>query len=814
MQAHTLPAELRRHTLLVVDDHPVNVMVLYKALSNDYRVLKASNGAEALQICRTQRPDLVLLDVMMPDMDGFEVCRQLKSEPSTRDIPVIFVTAHNDSSNESMGLQLGAVDYIFKPVNIAVVRARVSTHLRLAHTSTLLSATLEASSNGILVINLTGGISSMNHAFVRMWRLPESLQSETSLSAVYAFMDSQMGPSTVFADEVEPFEQTIKPTVFIERMELELLGDRYLELEATPLRINGNQRGQVLIFNEVTERRRAAREMVILNESLEWRIRERTQELEVATELALAASRAKSDFLSNMSHEIRTPMNAVTGLAYLALKTDLNAKQRDYVEKIHLAGQHLMGIVTSILDFSKIEAGKMEIEETGFTVENILDSVESVIGESAKAKGLTLDFALDPKLNRGLFGDPLRIQQVLLNYVGNAIKFTVQGQVHVRASTERDDESGVLIRFEVQDTGIGLSEPQSAQLFQVFHQADASTTRNHGGTGLGLALCKQLAELMGGQVGVHSEKGVGSVFWFTCRVRGGSREAVETLSAVQPMPNRHAVAVLKGARILLVEDNLLNQAVTLGLLEEVEAIATVANHGREALDWLEQAVFDAVLMDVQMPVMDGLQATRLIRQNPALVGLPVLAMTANASAEDRSRCQEAGMNDFLTKPVDPEHLFAALAQWIAPRQGEVAAVTSEGRPPDEWGAETATPDGLLLAGDPNIIDLSILARAVGADQHLIRRYSALFVDGTRESVMELQAALDQGDMGLLADLGHRMKSSARMVGALGLARLCETLEGLRREGSLSDANGVVEQISFMSTRISADIDAVLQPKAP
>jgi two-component system sensor histidine kinase/response regulator len=420
-------------------------------------------------------------------------------------------------------------------------------------------------------------------------------------------------------------------------MKLALLGDRHSELYATPLLVNGNLRRQVLIFREVTERRRAARDLWLMNESLESRIKGRTRELQVASELAQAASRAKSDFLSNMSHEIRTPMNAVIGLAYLALKTDLAPKQRDFLEKIHLSGEHLLGLVTEILDFSKIEAGKLVLEDNEFLMQSVFERVSQVNTDTARAKGLSLTFEVDPSLSPTLRGDALRIGQVLLNYVGNAIKFTAQGGVQVRATTEQEFDGERLVRIEVHDTGIGLNEAQIGQLFQSFHQADTSTTRKHGGTGLGLAVGKQLAELTGGEVGVRSQPGQGSVFWFTCRVRLASFVAAGMPSDPMPPPESDPGQMLQGARILVVEDNLLNQEVTTGLLEGVGVTVTVANHGREALDRVATEVFDGVLMDIQMPVMDGLQATRLIRQIPSLAQLPVLAMTANARSQDRAR---------------------------------------------------------------------------------------------------------------------------------------------------------------------------------
>ena len=333
-------------------------------------------------------------------------------------------------------------------------------------------------------------------------------------------------------------------------------------------------------------------------------------------------------------------------------------------------------------------------------------------------------------------------------------------------------------------------------MFQSFHQVDTSTTRNFDGTGLGLALCKRLAELMGGEVGVSSRPGQGSVFWFTSRLRFGAPVAAGVAAAAV----RESRDVLRGARILIVEDNLLNQEVAAGLIEAVGATVVIANHGQEALTCLQAERFDAVLMDIQMPVMDGLQATRLIRQNPLFADLPVLAMTANARSEDGARCLEAGMNDFLTKPVLPARLYAALAQCLAPRAANV---------PAGGGAQAAAPAVGLPAGDPNIIDLSILSQQVGGDLQKVRRYGALFVQTMPGSMAELEAALGQGNLSTLAELGHRMKSSARLVGALGLASLCESLEGFRRGGTLGDAQLIVEKMPPLMARISADFTAAM-----
>jgi len=419
----------------------------------------------------------------------------------------------------------------------------------------------------------------------------------------------------------------------------------------------------------------------------------------VAVAVADDASSAKSAFLANMSHEIRTPMNSIIGMAHLILKTEMSPKQRDYIAKIDHSSQHLLGIINDILDFSKIEAGQLVLETLDFDLPTMVVDISSQLEGSATAKGLQLVFDVPPQLTQRLHGDPLRLRQILLNYIGNAIKFTHQGQITVRASIPEEGASAasagplqasavpspgvsgsappkareatsvgannLMVRFDVQDTGIGMSEAALAQLFQAFHQADASTTRNYGGTGLGLVICKQLAELMGGQVGVESRPAHGSTFWFTARLGRGTDRPAPAQAALPPVD----LSLIKGAAVLLVDDNLLNQEVAWEMLKDAGAVVTLANNGQEALDWLLKAHFDCVLMDIQMPVMDGLEATRQIRANPALSCIPVIGLTANAEQEGQQRCFEAGMNDFVGKPFELDRLLAVLATWLAQRPG-------------------------------------------------------------------------------------------------------------------------------------------------
>ena len=677
------------------------------------------------------------------------------------------------------------------------------------------------------------------------------------------------------------------------------------------LDVHGEPQFLLGISRDITEQKRADEELRRHREHLEEMILERTAQLVVAKEQADAANQAKSDFLANMSHEIRTPMNAILGMAYLALQSGLDAQQLHYVQRVHGAAESLLGIINDILDFSKIEAGKLDIEAIPFNLGDVMDSLANLVGMTAEQKGLELLFAQPPQLPLALVGDPSRLGQVLLNLGYNAVKFTERGEVTVGVEVVARTAADVRLRFEVRDTGIGMTPAQQQRLFQPFSQADASTSRRYGGTGLGLAISRHLVRLMGGEIEVESTLGAGSRFHFALRFdlqaapaatvpidaaglqgsrvlivddNAGAREILSAMSRAlglrtdtaddgqdalrkvtladagdepyrlvlldwkmpgidgvecawllarreggrHPMPtvlmltafNRddvrqrladRNVAVgallikpvtpsalfdacgavlgvaqhrplrsakreeamladqdrLRGVRLLLVEDNAINREIALTILNRAGIVTGVACDGKEALDMLERERFDGVLMDCQMPVMDGYAATRALRSQPRWRNLPVIAMTANAMVGDRDKALAAGMSDHIAKPIKVEQMFATLVRWIRPRAGGSSVPTGSA------GSEArADPLAELTS-----IDSRAGVAAMMGDSTLYVHLLRMFRDRESDFAERFRAAGARGDAAAAMRMAHDLKS---VTGSLAVSGVHEAACALER----------------------------------
>lgn len=662
-----------------------------------------------------------------------------------------------------------------------------------------LSEALDQSPVAVAISNQAGELEWVNEAFVQttgyeraevMGRNPRFLQSGTTPRSTYEAMWQSIGQGVPWRGILENRRKN---------------GSTYTEmLRLTPIRqADGKVIQYMATMEDITEKNRLTEELEQHREHLEELVERRTAELHEARMAAEAASRSKSAFLANMSHEIRTPMNAIVGFSHLLRRANPSPEQEDRLGKIESAAKHLLSLINDILDLSKIEAGRLVLEETDFHLVSLLDNVYSLLAEQARAKGLEL--VVDPdSVPPWLCGDPTRLRQALLNYVGNAIKFTEKGSVQVIVRLLSEADGVCVVRFEVKDTGIGIPADKQARLFEAFEQADVSTTRQYGGTGLGLAITRKLARMMGGDAGVDSTAGKGSTFWFTAVVRRGQsampQVTTEAGETAENQLRRHA-----GARILLADDVDINREIASQMLEGSGILVDMAENGLVAVDMAKTVQYDLVLMDLQMPVLDGWQATRQIHALPGREALPVIAMTANVFDEDRRACLEAGMVDFVFKPIDPETFFKALLKWLPEHQ---RGLTKLHVPLGVLGMDHSG-----AGGDYPGLDV-VAGLKTWRQKSVYARFLHKFVQDHADAAHQMLQALQRGDGKEVSVHAHKVKGAAGNLALTEVASLARDVDVGVKSGQ--DVTDVLTQLhqAMQTAKVSIERYSPLGDGAP
>ncbi|TDE53404.1 response regulator [Flavobacterium sp. GT3P67] len=757
--------------ILLVDDLPENLFALEIILSNEnYLCVKANSGNEALKILLHQQDfAIILIDVQMPMMDGFETVELIRQIEKLKHVPIIFLTASMHNSQQIFkGYQAGAVDYMIKPISPEILKAKVAVFVdlhkknqellvqaeQLKKLNTDLTAQkllseyslslIEASHDPLFAISPEGKITDMNNASVKVTGIGRPKLIGTD------FFDYFTEPQKAREVYQKVFEKG-----FVADSPLIL---RHKNGKLIHVLFNGsvykddkrNVLGAVIVARDVTNQKRIETELIeakIFAELTTEIAEEAKIKAENATILAENAVKAKQQFLSNMSHEIRTPMNAIIGFTKVVLKTDLTAKQKEYLNAIKMSGDALIVLINDILDLAKVDAGKMTFEKTPFKMKSSISAMLHLFETKILEKNLRLVKEYDDNIPDVLIGDPVRLHQIILNLVSNAVKFTTEGKITVSVRLLHEEEDKLIIEFAVTDTGIGIPEEKIGKIFENFQQASSGTSRLYGGTGLGLAIVKQLVEPQGGSIRVKSIVEEGSTFSFTLSFQKTNSDA-ELENEMMELDTE-----IKNIKVLVVEDIPLNQLLMKTLLDDFGFARDIAENGKIAVEKLKENYYDIILMDLQMPEMNGFEATEYIR-NTMKSKIPIIALTADVTTVDLAKCKAVGMNDYIAKPVDDKLLYSKIVGILKkPKLAKLTAKINENLEDTNSSMKKI-----------KCIDLVYLNQRTKSNPTLMMEMISLYLSQTPSLINTIKQSLEDENWPLLGAAAHKMIPSFSIMG--------------------------------------------------